>query len=131
MKHSDFSQLIHAIKKREYDELYRAVEAHGGIFAWWDEETESFKEDIEHPIIAVNAEGLYPNPVDVEVRSVEIYKGTLCIEGEDKEYGNRMEFEPSDAFAGHLSFIIDLIPETAEVDDVSNSERLLLYDVRK
>ncbi len=118
MKHTDFRSLVHDIKRKEQQELCRALEAHGGNYSWWDTKEECFVED-EHPIIAVNVNSMFPNPTDVEIRSVSVNNGFLTFVGEDKESGELVSFQPGDVFAGHLSHIIDLIPETKETGDVS------------
>lgn len=119
MKHSDFRSLINEIKQKEYNELYKAIEAHGGSYSWWNEIDECFIEEVEHPIIAVNVNSMFPNPIDVEIRRVFIERGCLVIVGEDKEYGDLVHFLPGDVFAGHLSYVIDLIEQTETVDDVT------------
>lgn len=119
MKHTDFQSLVKEIKQKEYNELYKAIEAHGGHYSWWDEISEDFIEGVEHPIVAVNVNSIFPNPTDVEIRSVSIKHNELVIVGEDKEFGDLVDFLPSDVFAGHLSYVIDLIESTELVDDVA------------
>lgn len=118
MKHTDFRSLVHDIKRKEQQELCRALEAHGGSYSWWNSEEDCFVED-DHPIIAVNVNGMFSNPTDVEIRSVSIDNGHLIFVGEDKESGELVDFQAWDVFTGHLSYIIDLIPETELVDDVT------------
>lgn len=115
MKHTDFFTQTRAIKAKEYDELYAAIEAHGGIYEW------DLASD-DYPIIAVNVESTCPNPTDVEIEKVFIENGMLRIRGKDKEYGENIRFEPTDVFAGHLSFIIDDIPSIGGVDDVTGRQ---------
>lgn len=115
MKHTDFFARTRAIKAQEYKELYAAVEAHGGIYEW----------DLSngnYPTIAVNADSTCPNPTDVDIYKVSIQQGVLKIYGEDKEYGNDVPFKPEDVFAGHLSSIIDYIPATRGVEDVTSRQ---------
>ena len=118
MKHTDFRSLVHDIKRKEQQELCRALEAHGGSYSWWNTEKEGFVED-EHPIIAVNVNSMFPNPTDVEIRSVSVNNGFLTFVGEDKESGELVDFQAGDVFAGHLGFIIDLIPDADEINDVT------------
>lgn len=118
MKHTDFRSLVHDIKRKEQQELCRALEAHGGSYSWWNAEEEGFVED-EHPIIAVNVNSMFPNPTDIEIRSVSVDNGHLIFVGEDKESGELVDFQAGDVFAGHLGYIIDLIPDSEWVDDVT------------
>ena len=110
MKHTDFYSLVEKIKQQEYDELMAAVKAHGGCYKWDD--------DSEKPIIAVNVDSCCPNPTDIEVCSVST-DGGLKIDGVDKTEGYPVEFQAGDVFAGHLSYIIDYLPEINSVGDVS------------
>lgn len=113
MKHTDFFARTRKIKRQEYHELYLAVKAHGGSYEW------SMEDNEDYPIIAVNVNSIYPNPTDVCVTKVYIDQDdSLRLEGEDKEYGEKIIFEWDDVFAGHLSSIIDHIPCTAEVSSV-------------
>ena len=100
--------------------MCRALEAHGGSYSWWNSNTGDWAED--YPIIAVNVGGMCPNPTDVIVRSVSIVGGELCFDAEDKEYGYNVEFEADDVFAGHLGFIVDCIPATESVGDVTTQQ---------
>ena len=113
MKHSDFYSKINEIRKQECQELFAAVQAHNGCYEW--------KESEEHPIIAVTPDNTIPNPIDVNVTKVWIENGILHLCGEEKNDGYEIEFKPDEVFAGHLSFIIDYIPETAEMSDTSGS----------
>lgn len=122
MKHTDFYALVRDIKRKEQQELCRALEAHGGSYSWWNAEKECFKEDEEYPIIAVNVNGIFPNPTDVEIRSVSVDRGFLTFVGEDKENGDLVDFQAWDVFAGHLGYIIDLIPDVDGVDDVTSPQ---------
>ena len=113
MKHTDFFELEKRINQMEYDELYKAVEAHGGRYSWEE------NEDDDPPIIAVNVDSCCPNPDDIIVTEVFIEDGHLEIRGVDKTHENEVEFSTSDVFAGHLSAIIGYIPDTEEVNDVT------------
>lgn len=112
MKHTDFPAQTRAIKAQEYKELYIAVEAHGGLYEWDLSEG-------NYPIIAVNVDNIAPEPMDLDIYKVLIKNDILKIHGKDKVYGNDISFKPKDVFTGHLSFIIDYIPATDNVDDVT------------
>ena len=64
----------------------------------------------EHPIIAVNLDGIMPSPVDVRIYRVYIREGVLKLCGVEKECREEVRFQPDEAFAGHLSIIIDYLP---------------------
>lgn len=113
MKHTDFFARTRAIKAEEYKELYAAVRLYGDSYEWKSEE--------EHPIIAVNMDGILPSPADVEIYKVSILNGRLRLYGVEKEYGNEVDFQPDEAFAGHLSSIIDYLPPVNGVDDVTGA----------
>ncbi|NDV63999.1 hypothetical protein [Bacteroides sp. 224] len=111
MKYTDFYAQIEEIKRKECNELYKAVEAHGGSYEWEDGEE-------DYPIIAIYS--TIPEPIDVNVEKVYIENGALNIVGEDKERGDKIQFQPDEVFVGHLSYIIGYIPETEQIDDVSS-----------
>ena len=113
ISYSNFQSMIDGIKKQEYLEVKLAVEAHDGYYCW------DVTTDDGCPIIAVNVNGFAPNPMDVCISKVAIVNDELVIEGVDKEYGNPVNFKPEDVFAGHLSFIIDYLPATESVTNVS------------
>lgn len=115
MKHSDYQAKIKEIKALEYQELILAIEAHGGSYEWNREGGGSC------PIIAINSNKSEPEPQDIEVTKVTILDGQLKISGVDNKYREPVKFDADDIFAGHLSFIIDYIPATDEVSDVSQS----------
>lgn len=121
MKHTDFYNIIQDIKHKEQQELKKALEAHGGSYSWWDEDKEGFI-DGEYPIIAANICGCLPGPIDLEVMKVYVENNYLTIIGQNKETGETIEIDPYDAFAGHISYVIELIPATESVDDVTQNQ---------
>lgn len=122
MKHTDFYSIIKKIKEQERRELINAVIAHGGSYNWEDEG--------EKPIIAVNIK-YWENPTDVYITHVYIIDGNLRIYGEDKESGVPIEIDPSDVFAGHISYIIDMIPETKSTKEVSSESGIVFWNGKK
>jgi hypothetical protein len=114
MKHTNFYEKIEQIKQQEIVELIAALNAHGGKFQWPIED-----DDTERPIIAINPDSSYPEPTDVEVISVCVNSGRLELTGIEKNDGYEISFTPEEVFAGHLSSIIDYIPETEDVKDVT------------
>ena len=118
MKHTDFYNKVEEIKRQEQRELIEALKAHGGSYSWYNEDIQEFES--EYPCVAVNLNAINPNPTDVDIRSISINKhDDLCFKGEDKEWGNEVRFCADDVFAGHIAYIIDLIPETDAVNDVT------------
>lgn len=113
MKHSDYQAKVNELKALEYEELRRAIEAHGGSYEW------DSKSGGSYPIIAINSNKSEPEPQDIEITKVAIVEGCLKISGVDNKYGEPVKFDAGDVFAGHLSFIIDYLPATDEVSDVS------------
>lgn len=115
MKHSDYQTKINEIKALECEELKLAIEAHGGCYEWDGENIGS------GPIIAINPDNSVPEPLDIEITKVAVVDDHLKISGVNKKDGEPVKFDTDDIFAGHLSFIIDYIPATDEVSDVSRS----------
>ncbi|WP_417190439.1 hypothetical protein [Bacteroides sp.] len=115
MKHSNYQTKINEIKALECEELKLAIEAHGGCYEWGGENIGNA------PIIAINSNKSEPEPQDIEVTKVAILDGQLKISGIDNKNREPVKFDTDDIFAGHLSFIIDYIPATDEVSDVSRS----------
>ena len=112
MNHTDFYARIRAIKEMEYRELYAAIELHGVSYEW-------NSNDGECPVIAVNTGSVQLAPADVLICRVTIENGNLRLYGVENEYGNEVNFRPDEAFAGHLSYIIDCLPPVNGVDDVT------------
>ena len=113
MKHTNFNAKANEVKYQEQEELQRAVTAHGGIYEWNTEKDSSL------PVIAINADKSYPQPQDVQINKVAIANNHLKIYGVAIEDNSPVKFTVDDVFAGHLSFVIDNIPETKEISDVS------------
>lgn len=114
MKHTDFYSLYENIKKQEIQELTAAVKAHGGKVTFQFD----MEPDDNAPIITFSPEGA----VDVIVGTVTVEDDHLRIFGNDKNdcYSEEQEeFFIEDALPGQLSFIIDAIPETDNVNDVT------------
>lgn len=114
MKHTNCQAIISEVKALEYEELKRAVEAHGGSYDW-------IIHDGCSPVIAINPECSEPEPVDIDVTKVVLRNGSLEISGVGNTNGEPIDFNIDDIFAGHLSIITDYIPETDTISDVSLS----------
>lgn len=122
MKHTDFYSIIRKIKEQERQELIKAVIAHGGSYKWEDEG--------EKPIIAANAK-YWEDPIDVNITHVYVINGDLRIYGEEKGSGTPVEIDSYDAFAGHISYIIDMIPETESIKEVSSESEIVFWNNKK
>ena len=60
------------------------------------------------------------NTVVAPYMELEPYAENVYLSlSEKNEYGNEVNFRPDEAFAGHLSYIIDCLPPVNGVDDVT------------
>lgn len=116
MKHSDFYKQYRELEALEREELKKAVLAHGGEFRFQTEDGESIG-DIQAPIVMAG-DRHWDSNCDCIITRVAVVNGGLEIYGYDKEYGDK-EMWLDDVEFGHLSYIIDEIPETNEVKDVT------------
>lgn len=116
MKHTDLYDKIEKIRQQEIAELIEAVKAHGGTYNWDDDE--------EKPIVAINPDIPEPNPKDVLIESVRYDEDRgIILTGSEKVDGYSIdEILPYELFPGELSVIIDYIPRTEIVSDVSQKE---------
>lgn len=114
MKYSNFYTKAKELRQQECEEVIKALNAHGGSYQW---------NSNNYPIIPINADKSCPFSQDIRIFRATVVNGNLELWGVDNKYGNPVEFNVSDVFAGYLSFIIDYIPETKEVSDVSGSQK--------
>lgn len=121
MKHTDYQMKVNEVKHLEYQELSRALEAHGGTYEWNIEVGSSY------PTIAINADNINPKPQDIKIMKASIVNGHLELIGLDMCDDAPVECTANDVFAGHLSYITDNIPATAEISDVSLSVPVKAY----
>lgn len=123
MKHTDFYTLTKKIKKREFDELYAALQAHGGFYEWPTDE------EVERPIIAVNSEEFGDHPCDVEITCANISGYDIRLTGFEVDgYSEEIQFSCNDVETGHLSYIIDYIPEINEIANVTIDQPAIEFD---
>lgn len=113
MKCTNIQTKVNEVKALEFTELRRAIEAHGGFYEW------NKKNSGSRPLIAINPDNSKPSPQDIEVTKVAIVDGNIEISGVDNKYGEPIDFQLDDIFAGHISFITEYIPATDKVLDVS------------
>lgn len=113
MKHTDFYSLYREIQKREYAELAEAVKAHGGSFSLVDE-----LDGDELP--AVSACQISDDEYhDYVITKVENRKSGVRIFGYPKNGWSCEAGELDGVAYGDIEYIIDAIPETEEVQDVT------------
>lgn len=125
MKCSNAWQMGHQLRNRMLDELKLAIKAHGGEYVWYSEEDEEYADNV--PIVMCNHR--YAGPVDVKVRRVYIDKHEcMDIEAATNEYDEDIQIEFDDIVPTHIQYIIECIPATDEVADVSiQSTALPIY----
>lgn len=122
MKHTDLYNEYKKLDAIEREELIAAVKAHGGEYVFISEDDEDWYDDDDVPIVCAcfsYSDGMS----DYYVSRVAVDdKGYLSIYGFDKEYGSPSdERELYQIETGHIGTIIDCIPATETVKDVSSS----------
>ena len=116
MKCTDAWSIAKMLLDHMEKELKAALDAHGGKFSWYSEEDEEYAENV--PTVMCN--NRYAGPVDVKVRSVYIDShGYVMIEAATNDYNDEITIEFDDIVASHIQYIIESIPVTDAVSDVS------------
>lgn len=118
MRHSDFYKKYRELEALEREELKKAVLAHGGEFRFQTKDGEEI-EGVSAPIVMAG-DSHWDSNCDCVITRVAVVDGYLEIYGYDKEYGSE-EMWLDDVEFGHLSYIIDEIPETEDMKDVSTA----------
>lgn len=116
MKHTDLYKKYKEIEAIEREELKKAVLAHGGEFRFQTEDGGGI-EGVQAPIVMAGTKHWESN-CDCYITRIVVNDGFLEIYGYDKECGDK-ETLLTDIGFGHLGYIIDEIPETDEVQDVT------------
>lgn len=111
MKHTDFQKDFREIRNHLKLEITAAIKEHGGSYTW--------EEKDNAPIVAVNSNNANPAPLDVCIISLKLDGNFIVVDAIDNEYGNDIHVDIDDVFIEHLSFILDYIPVTFTVSDVS------------
>lgn len=123
MKHSDFYTKYSLLEEQERYELAMAVQAHGGQYTFVDCNSEDAidkwydREDYDDiPIVYglkkySEEDSFYVSRVEIN-GGVRIYGFSTCGDPCDEESITKLAY-------GNLSSIIDFIPETENVKDVS------------
>lgn len=124
MKHTDLYTRYKELDAIERAELKKAVMAHGGEFRFENENGETVEGLCAPVVIACGKH--WESPCDCVITRVAVNNGGyLEIYGHEKEWSTHealLEVE-----TGHVGYIIDNIPETDDVQDVSEK----LYDTEE
>lgn len=123
MKHTDFYALHKKLDEQARTELKAAIKAHGKeyvfIHADSDDDDQISDEKNNAPIIAASTKWM-DSYEDFYVSRVAFDEyDSLIIFGFPKEGWAEDEQELTSTAHGHLEYIIDQIPETEEVQDVT------------
>lgn len=120
MKHTDLYNKYREIAAIEREELKKATLAHGGEFCFFDEHGNETEGTTPPIVLAGNSH--WGSNVDCVITRVIVVDNYVEIYGYDKESDSE-EMLLEDVELGHLGYIIDAIPETDSVKDVTtNSE---------
>ncbi|MDE6019224.1 MAG: hypothetical protein K2G85_10490 [Muribaculaceae bacterium] len=123
MKHTDFYSLHKKLDDQAEKELVAAIKAHGNeyIFIHTDEDDEYIPEEKnEAPIILASTKHMESYEDFYITRVVLDEEDYLSVYGFTKD-GWEDEHELDSIAHGHLEYIIDHIPETDKVQDVTIS----------
>lgn len=131
MKHTELSNEYKKLDEIARQELIAAVKAHGGEYVFINEDDEDWYDCDDCPIVCAcfgygdEASAFYVSRVVVDD------KDYLTIYGFDQSYGNPSdECELYYVETGHIRHILDFIPATEIVKDVSiPTDRDKLYNV--
>lgn len=116
MKCTDAWSIAKTLHIHMEKELKAALDAHGGEFSWYSEEDEEYAENA--PVIMCN--NRYAGPVDVKVRSAYVGSyGNVLIEAAVLDCNDGITIEFDDVVVSHIQYIIESIPVTDNVTDVS------------
>lgn len=121
MKHSDFYALHKKLDEQARNELTAAIKAHGEeyVFIHEDENGDyNSEEENNAPIIAASTRYMDGYEDFYVTRVVLENEICLVIYGYSKD-GCKDEEELTSVAHGHLEYIIDMIPETEDVQDVT------------
>ena len=116
MKCTDAWEITRMLHNHMEKELKAALDAHGGEFSWYSEEDEEYAEDA--PVVICN--NRYAGPVDVKVRSAYVSSyGSVFIEAATVDCDEDITIEFDDIVVSNIQYIIESIPATDAVSDVS------------
>lgn len=116
MKCTDAWSIAKMLHDHMEKELKAALDAHGGEFSWYSEEDEEYADNA--PIVIYN--NRYAGPVDVKVRSAYVSSyGSVFIEAATVDCDDDITIEFDDIVVSNIQYIIESIPITDAVSDVS------------
>lgn len=116
MKCTDAWSIVKMLHIHMEKELKAALDAHGGEFSWYSEEDEEYADNA--PIVICN--NRYAGPVDVKVRSAYVSSyGSVFIEAATVDCDDDITIEFDDIVVSNIQYIIESIPVTDAVSDVS------------
>lgn len=120
MKHSDFYKERQEMRHRIYKELIAALEAHGGSYTWGEEnEEEEIDVDTDEcPIVDV-VPRCWQDVTAVYIAKATYREGHLEFVAYAKDYMDEVNIDLEDITTDSLEYIIEYIPETDTVFDVS------------
>ena len=106
LKDRSFYDEVEYIKKREADELIKALHRHG------KKVDDGYELHFEDNTVVI-AGYLFDEPCDIIIKAVKVDKdGFLTILGEDKLDSSAVhEFDDDEFFAGQLDYVIELVRE--------------------
>ena len=117
MKCTDFWEKEKELKRTALSELAKAVEAHGGRYAWCNEDG-NIPDGVETPCVCVYMDY---GPTDINIKEVVHDEKGWWFSGETTEYSNEITFDDpydiADAYA--IQTITEKVPETDEVKDAT------------
>lgn len=121
MKHSDFYSQFKEIRNNIRKELIAALQAHDGSYTWGtvDENGDVEEPDTDNSPIVLATPRRYDGPVDVYIARISYDDDGFNIVAYEKEWLDDVYIDIEDIEPTHLHYIIDYIPETPEVSDVS------------
>lgn len=131
MKHTDISSELSKLQFKEQNELIAALKAHDNVYTWLDldDQTEVDYDDYENyeagdlqlPCVTVlpKYDGRSYELVVCEAFTND--KGEILLTGFEADSSDLdvIDCEGSEVMLGHLGLIIDMIPETPDIKDVS------------
>ena len=127
MKCTNAWEVSRMLRHHMEKELKAALAAHGGKFSWYykDEDEDYDCEDYDDdgyaynvPIVMCNLR--YVGPVNVKIRKAYINShGYVRVIAATDDYYDDIDIELSDIVAHHIQYIIESIPVTDTVTDVS------------
>lgn len=116
MKCTDVWEIAKKLHNHIKEELKAAIIAHGGEFSWYSEEDEEYADNA--PVVACY--GRYAGAVEVKIRRVYLYESKcIGIEAATNDFDDEITIELEDIIASNIQFIIESIPATDTVSDVS------------